>query len=206
MIDPENQATKDNITFWDQQEEAHLKQLEIQLESVLKAYQPDTSASSSSPECSLWNQADQAITTIISHVPSLSKLLKTVMSCYCEVYDSYKHQLEKLTAEKDQRSAERDTMKSWIEELEKDLMSMRSKKDDNEIKLQLQSEKVDDLQRMVDLMKTASKDHQQENVVKEIKSLLEENEKLKMNLKEVKEEVDYQKQRENKLMYFLYVM
>ena len=42
--------------------------------------------------------------------------------------------------------------------------------------------------------------------MKEIKSLLEENEKLKMNLKEVKEEVDYQKQRENKLMYFLYVM
>ena len=72
-------------------------------------------------------------------------------------------------------------------------MSMRSKKDDIEIKLQLKSEKVDDLQRMVDLMKTASKNHQQESVVKEIKSLLEENEKLKINLKEVKEEVDYQK-------------
>ena len=191
MIDHDNQAAKENITFWDQQEEAHLKQLEIQLESVLKAYQPDTSTSS--PECSLWNQADQAITTIISHIPSLSKLLKTVMSCYCEVYDSNKHQLEKLSAEKDSWQAERDTMKSWIEELEKDLMSMRSKKDDIEIKLQLKSEKVDDLQRMVDLMKTASKNHQQESVVKEIKSLLEENEKLKMNLKEVKEEVDYQK-------------
>ena len=55
MIDPDNQAAKENITFWDQQEEAHLKQLEIQLESVLKAYQPDTSASTSSPESSLWN-------------------------------------------------------------------------------------------------------------------------------------------------------
>ena len=85
-------------------------------------------------------------------------------------------------------------------------MSMRSKKDDMEIKLQLKSEKVDDLQRMLDLMKTASKDVQQESVVKEIKSLLQENEKLKTTLKETKEEVEYQKQRENKLMYFLYVM
>ena len=85
-------------------------------------------------------------------------------------------------------------------------MSIRSKKDDMEIKLQLKSEKVDDLQRMLDLMKTASKDVQQESVVKEIKSLLQENEKLKTTLKEVKDEVEYQKQRENKLMYFLYVM
>ena len=83
---------------------------------------------------------------------------------------------------------------------------MRSERDDFQIKLQLKSDKIDDLERMIDLMKNASKDMKQESVVKEIKSLLTENEKLRIQAKEAQEQLDYQKQRENKLMYFLYVM
>jgi len=42
--------------------------------------------------------------------------------------------------------------------------------------------------------------------LKEIKSLLEENEDIKKIAKEFKHELQYQKQRENKLMYFLHLL
>lgn len=43
-------------------------------------------------------------------------------------------------------------------------------------------------------------------MLEEIKMLLEENEEVKDIAKSLRKEVQYQKQRENKLMYFLYIM
>jgi hypothetical protein len=43
-------------------------------------------------------------------------------------------------------------------------------------------------------------------ILEEIKELVNENQELKSVVREVKSEMDYGKQRENKLMYFLFVL
>lgn len=48
--------------------------------------------------------------------------------------------------------------------------------------------------------------YEQERILAEIKDLLQENETLKMVGRELRAELDYSRQRENKLMYFLFVM
>lgn len=48
--------------------------------------------------------------------------------------------------------------------------------------------------------------YDEQQVMKEIKELLKENEDIKSIARELKAEIEYGKQRENKLMYFLFLM
>ena len=48
--------------------------------------------------------------------------------------------------------------------------------------------------------------YEEKRILSEVKDLLNENEQLKNLGRELKSELEYSKQRENKLMYFLYIM
>ena len=95
------------------------------------------------------------------------------------MFNTQRSELKKLWGVEATWNQNKAVLKS-IPKLEQDLKMMRSERDDFQIKLQLKSDKIDDLERMIDLMKNASKDMKQESVVKEIKSLLTENEKLRI--------------------------
>ncbi len=48
--------------------------------------------------------------------------------------------------------------------------------------------------------------YNEEKILAEIKQLLDENEEIKGIARDLRKEVQYQKQRENKLMYFLFML
>lgn len=53
---------------------------------------------------------------------------------------------------------------------------------------------------------SSEKSNVEKRIIKELKIVNKENKQMKETIQEFKDEVDYCKQRENKLMYFLYVM
>lgn len=82
----------------------------------------------------------------------------------------------------------------------------------HQVEIDEQKQVIDRLKDQVSQLKLKTKDNKNEKskgelrLAKELKATLKENKQMKEVIQDFKDEVDYCKQRENKLMYFLYVM
>lgn len=90
-----------------------------------------------------------------------------------------------------------------IIELAKEVTRLKREKKEKDVKIR-------DIQEYAKEMEQKAKaifgKYDQERVLKEIKELIKENEDVKCIARELKSEIEYGKQRENKLMYFLFLM
>lgn len=90
-----------------------------------------------------------------------------------------------------------------IIELSKEVTKLKRQQKESDLKMREMKEYAQEMEKKA---KNFFGRYDQEKVLKEIKDLIKENEDVKCIARELKSEIEYGKQRENKLMYFLFLM
>jgi hypothetical protein len=198
-----------------------LQAIEDRLEREYKFYQVKTSTKDSTqekvPEMLLREAADETIKKLSKMAPQYSSILYKIRDCYGNCiktaisdFDSKNKEIKKLKKENNDlkqtvQSLNKDlTLKDRsIVEINKEIVKFKKAKKENDKKF------IEIEQYAREVKKNSGKwfgKYDEQKVLKEIQELIRENEDVKGIARELKAEIEYGKQRENKLMYFLFLM
>jgi hypothetical protein len=208
-------------THRDLQVRKALQAIEDRLEREYKFYQVKTSTKDSTqekvPEMLLREAADETIKKLSKMAPQYSNILFKIRDCYGNCikttisdFDSKNKEIKKLKKENNDlkqtvQSLNKDlTLKDKsIVEINKEIVKFKKAKKENDKKF------IEMEQYAREVKKNSGKwfgKYDEQKVLKEIQELIKENEDVKCIARELKAEIEYGKQRENKLMYFLFLM
>jgi hypothetical protein len=197
-----------------------IKEIEEKLESDYKYYQQikQMDGEGDRPELSIKKAAEMTLDNLCESHERFKSVLKLIKSCFNDYIEAIESKNQELASEND---AKNDKIK--LIELEINSFKVNFELKNNELKTTKES--LENLQKEFELKinkikelekEVAEKPQQQDGkimgkydqkqICKEIKDLLTENEELKSYALELKNELEYGKQRENKLMYFLFLL
>jgi len=161
--------------------------------------------------------ADETIKKLWKMAPHFSSILLRIKDCYNNCiktalsdYDMKNKEIKKWKKEVGEIKQKLNDFSTEIEQKEVNLME--AKKEILKLKkAKKETEKnYDKMEKYAEDMKQKSGlffgKYSQDKVLKEIKDCIKENEDVKCIARELKSEIEYGKQRENKLMYFLFLM
>jgi chromosome segregation ATPase len=114
---------------------------------------------------------------------TITQIKKSLEQPINEMLQKLSQQEFGFAAEFQKQQLEIDEQRQLIEKLTSQISSLKSHQKDPKEKLKIEK-----------------------SIIKELKIVQKENKQMKETIQEYKDEVDYCKQRENKLMYFLYIM
>lgn len=208
-------------THRDVQERKALLQIEERLEREYKFYQVKTNAKDQHqekvPEMLLREAADETIKKLAKMATQYSSVLNKIRDCYNNC-------IKTAIADSEGKSKK-------IKDIKKELSEVNKKEKEFEKALEIKDKALQEANKEISKLKKSKKEvdrryeeleeytnevkkksdqflgkYDQQKVLKEIKDLIKENEDIKCIARELKSEIEYGKQRENKLMYFLFLM
>ncbi|CAI2382453.1 unnamed protein product [Moneuplotes crassus] len=205
----------------DIQERKALQKIQETLEREYKFYQVSIKTKDQSqekvPEILLRDASNDTIKKLCKIYPQFSTILAQIGNCYNDCIDTaisdfemkdqeikkWRKEAMDLNKKIGEFIRQSDTKDQKIVDLSKEITKLKRQHRDSEIQVRRLEEYAQEMQ---------SKAHSlfgrydQEKVLTEIKQLIKENEDVKCIARELKSEIEYGKQRENKLMYFLFLM
>ena len=205
-----------------QREKEILKEVEEKLERDYKYYQhiknPDGSSDTPS-ELGIKKAAESTLDNLWESHETLKSVLTLIKVCfndYIGVVEQKAQKFELMSNEKDQKlidiQKELDKQQDVIDCKNAELESKNKMMLDFKSSLKAKSDKIIKLEKDLDEKPKMEKENvfmgkfDQSTICAEIKELLSENEDLKAFATEMRGELEYGKQRENKLMYFLFLL
>ena len=216
-----NRTFKTTETHREIQERKAIQQIEETLEREYKFYQVKTNskdfAQEKVPEMLLREAADETVRKLSKMAPHYASVLFRIRDCYNNCIKTAISDFENKNKEIKRWKKDSIENKHKIENLNKeisikDTKIMQINKEFAKLsKAKRDTEKqLEEMEKYAENMKKKSENlfgkYDQQKVLKEIKELIKENEDVKCIARELKSEIEYGKQRENKLMYFLFLM
>ena len=149
--------------------------------------------------------------------PNYSGILQKIRDCYNNCIKTAVADNENKGKELKKLRKENADLKKKIEDIEraveskdkvlaevnKEIAKLKKSKKETEKQFEAMEQYANDLKKKSEQFLGK---YDQQKVLKEVKDLLKENEDIKCIARELKSEIEYGKQRENKLMYFLFLM
>ena len=221
----QNKTIQNVATHRDIQERKTLLQIEDKLERELKFYQVKLSSKDPSqekvPELLLKEAADETLKKLAKIAPQYFNILTKLKNWYNDwirtsIAESQvktkelkilNKELIDLKSKNEELTKDKENKESIIKDINKELAKLKKAKKEADKKVRNNRAICKWTQKKSENAFLGNwKIYENKVVLQEIKDLIKENEDIRWIANELKSEVEYGKQRESKLMYFLYLM